>query len=124
MRETSITLGEKTFTLRANFKAAKELADKVGDPLMISREGALEAMMLERGLTYEPKWKFTIDNTVSILYIGAKTYNPDLTRSEIEEAVFEAGFFDARDQAIEYLGVIIGPQPDITADTSGDEPGK
>lgn len=117
MRETTITLNNKEYTLRANFKTSKEISEKVGDPLMISREGALEAMMLERGLTYEPKWKFTIDNMVSIIYIGAKAYDSKVTRDVIEDAVFETGFFESRDQAIEYLAIIVGPKPDLPDNT-------
>jgi len=113
MRTVTVELGNKEFTLTADFATSLEIAEKVGDPLTIAREGVLERMMLESGVTYEPKWRFTILNVVEIIYIGAKAHDSEITRKMIQNAVFEAGFFSARDSAVEYLASIIGPQPEL-----------
>lgn len=113
MRSITLTFGEKEYKLSANFKASLEIANTVADPMKMSREAAVEAMMLDRGFTYEPKFYFTVENVAQILWIGAKTSDKRVTLEDIQEAVFEEGFFSARDKAVEYLGLIIGPRPEI-----------
>lgn len=122
MRELTINLGGTKFTLVANFTTSVKIAEEVEDPMLITREGLLESMMIEKGFPYEPKWRFDVSNIVDVLYIGIKAADPDAKRVVVENAVFDAGFYTARDCAVEYLGKIIGPSPEvILPDASEDE---
>ena len=111
MREMTATLGGREIQLAATFKASMEIAQYVGDPLTIMREAALETMFLQRGLTYEPNWRFTIANVVQILMIGMKAAGEKPKLEEVQELVFEAGFLDAKGVAADYLALIGGPKP-------------
>jgi len=112
MREIEITLGGRSFTLAANFKTSMEIAKRVGDPLTIRREAALEAMFISRGIPYEPKWRFTVENVVEILAIGLIGAGNKITREEVGELVFETGLSTAMETASDYLTIIFGPQPE------------
>jgi len=112
MREYTGELAGRELKLAANFKASVELAEKVGDPLMISREAFLEAMMVSNNLPYEPKWSFTIHNVPHIIHIGLKAAGDKTTLEEVQELVFEAGFFKGREVAEGYLALIVGPTPE------------
>lgn len=116
MRELEINLAGTTITLVANFKASMQLNEKVADPLYIAREAALESMMGQRGLPYNPRWMFTVDNIPLILHIGAKAGESKLTLEQVQELVFEEGFANSRDFAIEYIGLLVGPAPTETVD--------
>lgn len=113
MREFTGNLAGESLTLKADFKASIEIATKVGDPLMIARESNLEAMMLANGITYNPDWSFTVENVPVIIFIGLRGAK---TLEEVQELVFEAGFVEARELALEYLAMIIGPQPETVPD--------
>lgn len=112
MRELVTELAGQQLTLRATFGAAQEVADKIADPLAIAREAGVEAMMMGRGLVYEPRWKFTIKNVPHIIHIGLKAAGDSRSLADVEELAFEAGFIVARDLAIEYLLLISGPKPE------------
>lgn len=113
MREYTATLGNKKFPLRANFSTSEQIMKEVGDPLWMAREATFESMMVERGLPYTPKFAFTVSNIAQIIYIGAKAYNEKVSLSEVQDAIFDAGFFAAKDEAVEYIALIIGSGPDI-----------
>lgn len=121
MREIEITLGGRELKLAATFKASLDIATKVGDPLTIMREASLEAMFLSRGIPYEPKWRFTIENVVQILQIGLKAAGGSMKLEEIQDLVFEAGFLDAKEAAGDYLALIVGPKPEETVDGENSE---
>jgi len=123
MREYTAELNGKELTLQANFKASVRLAREVGDPLMIAREAALEAYMLERGINYQPKWGFTVENLPKIISIGLEAAGSRLKQSEIEDLIFEAGFPAARDFATGYVALIVGPQPEVMPESEDDSEG-
>lgn len=124
MREMSVTLGKLTLPLRANFRSSMLLCGTVGDPLMIAREAVLEAMIAERGLDYKPKFTFTLPNIVQTIFIGANEYNSEITKAQIEDAVFDAGMFEARDIASNYIALIIGESPELEGTMKTAEAGK
>lgn len=113
MREYTATLGDKKFPLRANFQTSEQLMTKVADPLWMTREATLESIMMEKGLTYHPKFAFTVQNIAQIIFIGASAYNDKVTLGDVQEAVFDAGFYAARDEAIEYISLTIGGGPQL-----------
>jgi len=120
MREYTCTLAGEALELTANFKASMEIAKEVGDPLMIAREAALEAMMLAKSFPYNPRWSFTIENVPQLLHIGVKMSGSKITLEHIQELVFDEGFASSRDHAIEYLSLIVGPAPEEELEDSAD----
>jgi hypothetical protein len=116
MRECEVQLGGETVTLAATFAAATKIADKVADPLAIAREAALEASMLGRGLPYEPRFKFSVQNVPMILHIGMTAAGSKATLAEVQEMVFDAGFIVARDAATEYIATLVMPRSEETTE--------
>lgn len=112
MREMTVEIGGEDCTLRATFAAAKELADKVGDPMRIAREAAIERVMLAQGLPYEPKWRFGVENVPLIIHIGLKAGGSDMRLSDVQDWVFDIGFNAAVGHAAQYLALINGPRPE------------
>ena len=123
MREVEITLGDRTLRLAANYKASMEIAKTVGDPLTIMREAALEAMFIDKGIAYEPKWRFSVANVTMTLAIGLRAAGSSMKQAELEDLIFEAGFADAKNAAAEYLGIIVGPKPEEVTDKEGEASG-
>ena len=124
MRTYTCTLADETLELTANFKASIEIAKEVCDPLLIAREAALEAMMISKSFPYNPRWTFTVENVPQLLHIGLKASGSKMTLEKVQELVFEVGFAAARDHAIEYLALIVGPKPEeIVEDSAGEKSG-
>ena len=120
MRKYTCTLGGEELELTANFAASMKIAKEVGDPLMIAREAALEAMMISKSFPYNPRWTFSVENVPQILHIGLKTGGSTMSLEKVQELVFEEGFANARDHAIEYLALIVGPAPEEEPEDSAD----
>ena len=112
MREYAEELNGTELRLVANFAASVKISENVADPMMIAREANLEAMFLEQGMPYTPRWHFTVKNIVELLFIGVQEGGSDMKKSDLEELVFEAGFARARDLCVEYLALIVGPSPE------------
>lgn len=123
MRELETELGGTPIKLKADFAAALSIAEKVGDPLMIAREAMLEALMLEQKLTYNPKWKFTVKNVPLIIYIGMERNASSTKIEDVQNLVFEGGFQQAREVALEYLALIIGPTPEQSLESTEESDG-
>jgi len=126
MREVTIKLAGKELTLLANFKASLELAEKVCDPMQMAREASVTDAMHSRGINYTPKWQFDIDNVPQVIYIGLKAAGSTMKLEEVQELVFEEGFFSAMSEATRYVTHIVGPQTEEEMEPSDDkgEPGK
>lgn len=125
MRDIRIELGGEELTLAATFKASVELSDRVGDPLTIAREASIEAMMAQSGMTYEPRWKFTVKNVPEIIWIGTKAAGDKRKLEDIQELVFASGFLVGKDAAARYLAAIVSPTSEELDDaTGGGEPGE
>ncbi|TXH55059.1 MAG: hypothetical protein E6Q97_09635 [Desulfurellales bacterium] len=120
MRETEITLSGQSLRLVADFKASMEISSMVGDPLTIMREATLEAALIQEGIPYEPKWRFTLANVRDILWIGLKNADSKMSKSELEALIFDAGLLAAKEAAAEYLTLIFGPKPEEVSAGSGD----
>lgn len=124
MRELTVKLGDRELELAATFKASFEVAKRIGDPMLIMREASLEALFLSRGIAYDPKFHFNVQNTSELLHIGLKAAGSKLTLEEVQELVFDAGFLAAKEAASDFLALIIGPKPKETSpDVSGDDAG-
>lgn len=125
MREIVVELGGEELTLAATFKASVDLAERVGDPLLIAREAAIEAMMGANGVTYDPKWRFTVANVPQIIAIGLKAAGDKRKLEDVQELVFKAGFIEAKDAAVRYLAAIVSPKSEEIEEVKGaGEPGE
>lgn len=125
MRSMTIELAGREVELAATFKAASELSQKVGDPIAIAREAQIEAAMSQTGLIYHPKWSFTVDNVPLILHIGAKAAGSKMSLADMQDAVMEAGFLEAKASALEYIALIITPKAQEKVDSEGEaKPGE
>lgn len=125
MREIIVDLGGEELTLAATFKASVEISDRVGDPLAIAREAAIEGMMAQNGMPYDPRWKFTVKNVPEIIWIGAKAAGDKRKLENVQELVFSAGFLAAKEIATRYLAAIVSPTSEEMDDAKGaSEPGE
>lgn len=109
MHSKLVTVGGLDLELAFTFGAAREIAQKVGDPLAIAREAALEAMMSQAGMVHQPKWIPTVDNVPMLLWIGAKHGGSDVKIERVQQAVFDHGFIEAKQIALDYLAGIVTP---------------
>ena len=114
-----VTVGGLELELALSFGAAREISQKVGDPLAIAREAALEDMMLRAGLAHQPKWVPTVENVPMILWIGAKHGGSDIKLERVQEAVFDHGFLEAKIVALDYLAGIVTPSARERLDGEG-----
>ncbi len=123
MRTYTCTLAGEDVKLTANFATSMEIAKEVGDPLLIAREAALEAMMIAKGFPHTPRWMFSVENVPQLLYIGIKASGSKMTLAQVQDLVFEEGFAPSRDYAIEYLAMIVGPapEPESVEDSAGEK---
>jgi hypothetical protein len=111
MREMTFDHNGETYTLAATFAASIEIADKVDDPLMIAREAALEAAMMQARMPYRPKFDFTTRNVPQIIHIGLKAAGSKATLAEVQEIVFDKGLVHSRLIAADYIALIVEPKP-------------
>jgi hypothetical protein len=109
MHSMNVTLGGFEMELALNFGAARELSQKVGDPLGIAREAALEAMMSQAGIVHQPKWVPTVENVPMVLWIGAKHAGSDVKLERVQQAVFEHGFLESKAVALDYIACLVTP---------------
>ena len=116
---TSEICGEER-DLVATFAASIEIAEKVGDPLLITREAAIETVMLGGGIPYSPKWRFTVSNVPQVIHIGLKAAGENVKLSEVQEWAFEVGFPEAQRIAAEYIALITRPKPEESTGDAGE----
>lgn len=124
MRQFDINLGDDVLTVAVTFKASAEISQTVGDIFLIARESAKEALFDSKGIDYEPKWRFTLENVTKILHIGARAAGSKLTYEQIGEMVVNTGMFQAKDEAGRYLAAIAAPGSEEVKPTKGGDAGK
>ena len=107
MRAFTFEHGGEEYTMAATFGASVDLAEKVGDPLFIAREAAVEAAL---GAVYQPKFRFTIQNVPQIMAIGLKAGGHAMPMSAVQAMVFDIGFREAMDIATRYVAMVITPK--------------
>lgn len=110
MREMTATLGGEEITLAATFKASVEISERVADPLAIAREAALEALFMQNLQPYDPRFRFTVTNVPQIIFSGMKAAGDKRTLEQVQEMIFDVGFVDARDIAVEYIALLVTPK--------------
>jgi len=114
-------LGDTALTLVANWKTSLEVAERVGDPMMIAREAVKEAVLLEKGLPFRPDFVLTTENVAEIIHIGVNAGDTEMSLDRIGELIFDAGIFAGKEIATDYLAMIIGPQSKEMPKKKGDK---
>ena len=98
-KTVEIKLNGNTYAMPASYKVAKEIGQRVGDPLKM----AIEA---ERG---EIPWTF--ESVVDIVHIGAKAAGCSLDRDDVGDALMELGIPAALEAAANLIGHIVAGGP-------------
>lgn len=127
MRKLKANLGGHEIELAITFGAAAEIHEKVGDPLAIAREAQVEAMMVQGGQIYHPRWQFTVKNVPVILHEGIKAAGGTMSLEKVQEAAAEAGFMEAKAIALDYVAAIVTPKSqeiDESKPSEGGAPGE
>lgn len=124
MREMTANLGGEEITLAATFKASMEVAEKVADPLAIAREAALEALFSQSMQPYDPRFRFSVKNVPQIIFAGMRAAGDKRTLEAVQELVFDAGFVDARDIAVEYIALLVTPKSQEIDESKADSSGE
>lgn len=105
-RAVTVMVGAKEWHMPASYKASKEVAETVGDPLQMSLAAS----------TGELNW--TTDDVVSVIYIGCKHAGCSLSKDEIGEAVMEGGLQNYIVSVGQYIGAMVmgGPERPISGE--------
>lgn len=125
MRTYSVEISHLQLELPVTFGVAREIKEKVGDPLAIAQEAALQARLSAAGIARKAAFEFTVENVPMILWLGAKVAYPDMKLSDIQEACCEIGFGAALQLADGYLAAFIAPRSQEKPEASGEaKPGE
>lgn len=108
MRSMTVEIGGLELELAATFKAAREISEKVADPLAIAREAILEGSIGPS--VYQPRFTFTVQNIPKIIWIGAKAGGFAGKLDEIEEACFDAGMMECKAHAFNFIMMLSTPR--------------
>lgn len=103
MRNHSVKLGSLDLDLAITFGVAREIKEKVADPMLIINAVAMAQGMAASGLLHKLRFEFDVENVAQIVHIGAKPNHPDLKLAEVQEACCEAGFFAARNAVTDFM---------------------
>ena len=99
-KTVEMTLAGVTYEMPASYKVAREIGQRVGDPLKM----ALEA---EKG---EIPW--TLEAVIDIIWIGCKAAGCSLSRDDVGDEVMEGGVAEALEKAAYLIGHIVAGGPD------------
>jgi hypothetical protein len=121
MRKLTETLAGRELTFAATFDASMEICDKIRDPMEIVQISATTQMMRAHQIDYTPEWAFDTVNIPIILHIGAKAAGEDISLKQMQELVFEHGFYNSMAVATDYVGIIIGPVAEDSGEDSGEK---
>lgn len=125
MRTHSVEIGHLQFDLPVTFGVAREIKEKVGDPLAIAQEAALQARLGAAGIARKAAFEFTVENVPMILWLGAKAADPAVKLSDVQEACCDIGFAAALQIADGYLAAFIAPRSQEKVEASGEaKPGE
>jgi len=96
-----VTLNGTVWRMPASYKASRDIALRVGDPLRM----AIEAHTHKR-------FDITAEQVVDIIFIGVGHAGCSLDRDAIGEAIYAGGLADFYMLAGEYIGAIIAGGPE------------
>lgn len=110
-RTVTVTLRGTEWHMPASYRASKEIAEVVGDPL-----GMAEKITKHFGLKpSERSVLFTLDEMVSIVYIGCKAAGCGLNKDQVGDAIVDAGAADYISIVADYILAIClgGPEKPV-----------
>lgn len=99
-RYVDVTLAGQAWKMPASYAASKEIAETVGDPLQM-------AIKAQQG---DLSW--TIDDIVSIIYVGVHRAGASLKREQIAEQIVDGGVQTYLEAAINYVISIVSGEPE------------
>jgi hypothetical protein len=91
------------YNMPATYKASKEIADKVGDPLRMAIDSAAG------------KLAWTQEDVINVLHIGVSHAGCSLPRDEVAEYIIEQGLVHSGNVAANYIAAMVegGPERPI-----------
>jgi 2-methylisocitrate lyase-like PEP mutase family enzyme len=96
------------YNMPTNYKASREIADKVGDPLRMAMDSAAG------------KLAWTQEDVISIIHIGVSNAGCSLERDQVAEHVIEQGLLQSYKAAADYISALVagGPERPVTGGAS------
>ena len=106
-KTVEMTLAGVAYEMPANYKVAREIGQRVGDPLKM-------ALQAEGG---DIPW--TLENVIDIIWIGCKAAGCSLSRDDVGDEVMEQGVAESLESAAMLIGHIVagGPAKPIKGDS-------
>ena len=125
MRSHSVELGHMQLDLAVTFGVARDIREKVADPLKIAQEAAISARFSAAGIARAASFEFDVENVPLILWLGAKPNHSEVKLSDVQEACCDIGFAAAMHIADGYLAQFIAPRSQEKPEASGEaKPGE
>lgn len=105
-KTVEMTLSGVAYEMPASYKVAKEIGQRVGDPLKM-------AITAEQG---EVPW--SLENVIDIIWIGCKAAGCSLSREDVGDEVMEFGVGESLEKAAQLIGHIVagGPAKPVKGD--------
>jgi len=107
-KTVEMELAGVSYEMPASYKVAREIGQKVGDPLK---------MAIDAG-NGEIPW--SLESVIDIIYIGCKAAGCSLSRDDVGDEVMDAGIEHALEKAALLIGSIVsgGPARSVKSDGS------
>lgn len=99
-KTVSMTLAGVDYEMPASYKVAREIGQRVGDPLKM-------ALTAESG---EVPW--SLENVIDIIWVGCKAAGCSLSRDDVGDEVMEFGVGESLERAAMLIGYIVAGGPD------------
>lgn len=100
-RTVTVKIGATEWHMPASYKASREIAEAVGDPLKL-------ALAAESGTI-----ELSTEDIVNLIYIGCKHAGCSLSKDQIGESIFEErGPADYIKEVGQYLGALVSGGPE------------
>jgi len=98
-KTVEMTLSGVAYEMPASYKVAKEIGQRVGDPLKM-------AITAEQG---EVPW--SLENVIDIIWIGCKAAGCSLSREDVGDEVMDFGLGGSLEKVGELIGHIVAGGP-------------
>lgn len=120
MRVYPVEIGSLQIDLAVTFGVAREIKEKIADPMLIAQEAAIGQRMADAGFTYSPKFSFDVENIPLVIWLGGKATDPALKLSDVQEACCDIGFVSAMQIADGFLAQFIAPRAKEKVEAKGE----
>ena len=103
-KAVEVTLNGTVWRMPASYKASKEVAERVGDPLQMALRAHATGTV-----------DMTTEQVVDIIAIGVRHAGCSLVRDDIGEAIIDGGLVEYVRAAGEYIGAFVAGGPEKQA---------